>query len=64
MANEISCPIINIGIVDKFGNMGFKFASCMRMKCAWYDAFREQCSVISILQKLSVNEVKDASKNS
>lgn len=46
---SVACPLISTP-----SGQGFMFGNCIGLKCSWYDTFRQQCVVISINQKLSV----------
>jgi hypothetical protein len=43
------CPLISAPVL-KMGQPNFVIASCIGQECSWWDTFRKQCAVVTILQ--------------
>jgi hypothetical protein len=51
------CPVLNTPVMQAPGKVGFAISSCIRGECAYFNALRNECRVVSIDQKLvSIDE--------
>lgn len=50
----MNCPLMVLGAINHLGKIQFAVGQCEREKCEFWDALRQQCSILTIAQKVGV----------